>query len=668
MGLSGGMRQVWSAAVAMVLVAAACASAQEPVEPLVETSTAGDDVTADLRSQLLIPDPSLLIIDEDPDSPIAATVLFEEGDHPVEKLDFLGPKPATNRPPTTALVYLKNSDDVFQIDLDAEGRPSVMYLADVGELRFSFAATTMSVEFVAPDGSTSTESFALTGDADEGAQSMEVPPGDRNVSVKRAMARKAAVDVNRAVFLDVSVWTPDGELPGELGAPFLQADGCSTARSTVTFDCDRVGARIVESRDDIRVYRLAMTHTARALVEGLDASIWPSAQACEAALGNDWWTEAPLSAGLEVSSTALGTKLLSWFASNPQMAAGGAAVGATFLAAVAISAAVAFSFWGGNWVGDQIVEGGEGNCDRIKRRVVAMNMLGATVGDIAFTVEVCLPPIEGWAVEPRCQDVGPYQPFSTEMQTMTADAGTLDRNRLPSVEFIITPTPGSITGTVVDAETGDSVSGAVVTVGPDGFETVTDTTGRFTFTEVPVGARTIEVTADGFTDTTAQVEVETDQTSRTTITLERSDDLPWVFEGTGVKRTVFSRYYGGQSNVTIEREFDMRITLNADGSIEYLEYPPEGQERTIYNCVTGEFQPNPDQTPFPVIQFSGTHGDGTFTVVTRGTLTYGGTYSASAIEGGYELTNTFELCDGSESPITMSLFFRIPRASLVTVP
>lgn len=56
---------------------------------------------------------------------------------------------------------MKDSDEAFRIDLDAAGQPSVMYLGDVGELRFSFTGTTMTAEFVAPDGSTSTEDFAL---------------------------------------------------------------------------------------------------------------------------------------------------------------------------------------------------------------------------------------------------------------------------------------------------------------------------------------------------------------------------------------------------------------------------------------------------------------------------------------------------------------------------
>ncbi len=120
--------------------------------------------------------------------------------------------------------------------------------------------------------------------------------------------------------------------------------------------------------------------------------------------------------------------------------------------------------------------------------------------------------------------------------------------------MVDTPAPGSITGTVVDAGTGDPIAGAVVILSPDGADTVTDEAGRLTFAEVPVGAQTIGVTADGYTDTTTQVEVETDQTTQTTITLDPS--VLGVWNVSGVWKTG-----GGWVDGTMSFSLDRSVTF-----------------------------------------------------------------------------------------------------------
>lgn len=82
MGATIKAREI-AACLVLVLVAGACSSGENSLESLDETNPAATDSSTDLDSQLQIPDPLELIIDEDPDSPIAASVIFEEGDHPV---------------------------------------------------------------------------------------------------------------------------------------------------------------------------------------------------------------------------------------------------------------------------------------------------------------------------------------------------------------------------------------------------------------------------------------------------------------------------------------------------------------------------------------------------------------------------------------------------------
>ncbi|MCL1599096.1 MAG: hypothetical protein M3094_07930 [Actinomycetia bacterium] len=149
-------------AIALGLVSAACGGGADPSTMVVGSTGTADGGTL---TGFVVPVPSGMIIDEDPDSPIAVTLTFDAGDYPIDRIDYLGPKPPTNRPPTAALIYLKGREDILQIDLDATGQPSVMHLGDVGELQFDIEGSTLTVEYVAPDGSISAESFALTGES-----------------------------------------------------------------------------------------------------------------------------------------------------------------------------------------------------------------------------------------------------------------------------------------------------------------------------------------------------------------------------------------------------------------------------------------------------------------------------------------------------------------------
>ena len=183
--------------VAFALVAAACSGGD--AEP--STTLVGQAGTAD-SGEIVDPLPSGLIIDADPNSPVAATLTFDAGAHPIERIDYLGPKPSTNLPPTAALVYLDGFDDALLIDLDASGSPSVMHLGDVGELRFEIGASEMVFTYVAPDGSESTESFPLVPDGDAPKASSGAGESAAGMRVRHF---DASVDVHRAVFTHVSV-------------------------------------------------------------------------------------------------------------------------------------------------------------------------------------------------------------------------------------------------------------------------------------------------------------------------------------------------------------------------------------------------------------------------------------------------------------------------------
>jgi N-acetylmuramoyl-L-alanine amidase len=80
-------------------------------------------------------------------------------------------------------------------------------------------------------------------------------------------------------------------------------------------------------------------------------------------------------------------------------------------------------------------------------------------------------------------------------------------------------TSGELAGRVID-EAGP-VEGATVAL-DGGAEVVTPADGTFVFTAVPVGTRSLQVTADGYEPVTFQLEIAADQRAETEIVLERS--------------------------------------------------------------------------------------------------------------------------------------------------
>ena len=122
-----------------------------------------------------------------------------------------------------------------------------------------------------------------------------------------------------------------------------------------------------------------------------------------------------------------------------------------------------------------------------------------------------------------------------------------------------TQDPGSISGAVLETETGDPIAGAAVSVVPTGSSTITDGAGQFTLAEVPAGAQTISVTADGYGETTVQVDVEPDETTPVTVTLDPTDPAAAVigqWNASGIWKQG-----GGWVNGT--------MTLTADGGVTF---------------------------------------------------------------------------------------------------
>jgi hypothetical protein len=388
------------------------------------------------------PTVSKVIIDEDPHSPIAATVMFEDGDHQIERLDYFGPKFSTGNPPSSALVYMKESEHTFRIDFDSEGRMSTLYLGELGKLQFDFDSTAMNLDYIAPDGSVSSKRVELeSADTGRFQKQQEQTKTAAATDIHAAGELSALVEINRAVYVDVTVGTDSGPLPSNFAVPTLNQIACWGVEfdpDAINYDCRAVAPLLIESGETHRTYRLVMLHRASGYVSGVEPAVWPSLEACQDAINGDFWVYAGLTAGLEVTANTIGVHLLPWL--KAEVAAAGAAapaVGVILFEGAAIAATTAGSYWIGGWVHSK-VSGTPQDCENIGKRVVAESTLGLGAARQEFTNAVHMDDTFGWTLDSKRKAIGPYRPFSSEMATTPGDAGSLDNNSLPGVDFVAT--------------------------------------------------------------------------------------------------------------------------------------------------------------------------------------------------------------------------------------
>jgi carboxypeptidase family protein len=122
-----------------------------------------------------------------------------------------------------------------------------------------------------------------------------------------------------------------------------------------------------------------------------------------------------------------------------------------------------------------------------------------------------------------------------------------------------------VTGVVFAVDTGHGIPGAVVTIVPGGPAAVTDGDGLFTLGEVPAGEHTITVTAEGFSDAMAQIEVASGEILDTTVALEGDFQFafPRTYVGVGALTLSYS-YASGSCRVEGQK---LEMTLWEDGTV-----------------------------------------------------------------------------------------------------
>jgi hypothetical protein len=218
-----------------------------------------------------------------------------------------------------------------------------------------------------------------------------------------------------------------------------------------------------------------------------------------------------------------------------------------------------------------------------------------------------------------------------------------------------------IKGQVVNAQTGEPVEGAIVSLSPSLLQIVTDAGGGFTFGEVPAGPQTAIANATGFVEATVSVEAVAGQTIDHTIELE-PDSLPWTFRGTGSVRIEASTDFGTPDSEAGESTAEVEIVLGDDGSATGTF---TFHMSVTFRCGGGEDGDVTLNDNDVENTFQGTHDAGSFTLESElGDVT--GTYDGDLVSGHQLLVSESKIdtdCGGMRRFERDLRFEDIPRQS-----
>jgi uncharacterized membrane protein len=117
--------------------------------------------------------------------------------------------------------------------------------------------------------------------------------------------------------------------------------------------------------------------------------------------------------------------------------------------------------------------------------------------------------------------------YQTSSLTVSVLSGTIATGDFSLSQIVA---PGSITGSVHDAEDGSPMEGATVSDGAR--TTTTDALGRYTIADVPPGSYEVTTSKEGYESTTSSVTVTSGATSEMNFSLNQkppvTDDAMWV--------------------------------------------------------------------------------------------------------------------------------------------
>jgi hypothetical protein len=158
----------------------------------------------------------------------------------------------------------------------------------------------------------------------------------------------------------------------------------------------------------------------------------------------------------------------------------------------------------------------------------------------------------------------------------------------------VTPnTYGNLEGVVQNSRTGEGIGNASISTNPGTNVILTDTSGHFSFTDIPTGSYTLEVEKDGFKSQLVHVTVRQHQTATARILLSTKDDKP---PGTFIKAKVTSYFNtvrhdstSGTDSTFVEVNYLIK-NISSDKSVPWFQvifkiYTPK---TTFYAKVRGD--------------------------------------------------------------------------------
>jgi len=174
------------------------------------------------------------------------------------------------------------------------------------------------------------------------------------------------------------------------------------------------------------------------------------------------------------------------------------------------------------------------------------------------------------------------QGFNDATKTVTVVAG----QSVSAGTIALTSTTGSITGTVINADTQAAIQGATVAVNGLSLSTTSNSDGSFTLDEVPQGSQTLRVSQQGFNDATKAVTViARTSISAGTITLT-SIPPPTTGTITGTIVVVVGEQSAPVPNATVtlhslQENLFATTTTDSDGNFTFPAIPQGPQTLTV---------------------------------------------------------------------------------------
>ncbi|HSU16334.1 carboxypeptidase-like regulatory domain-containing protein [Longimicrobium sp.] len=149
----------------------------------------------------------------------------------------------------------------------------------------------------------------------------------------------------------------------------------------------------------------------------------------------------------------------------------------------------------------------------------------------------------------------------------------------------------TVSGQVTDADSGQPVAGALVRVGDDDHEVMSDAQGRFTLFRVPVGDRVVWGSAMGYGTSAATVAVAAGGASGVALPLKRDPVRLAAINATVSRFESRRRSYGSSVRLLTERDLaasassDMRDFLEVRAGLHRLPCSGSGGGLTRNDCV-----------------------------------------------------------------------------------